>query len=331
MSVVDTEVKPKRRDHRVRHELVRVLKQREILLLLFILIFSIAASIASPYFLKLENFKQVFIAIALDSVVVVGMTIVLVGGGIDLSVGSIIGFCAALIGMSFQNGNATLPTVLFALLSGILIGAVNGGLIAYVNINPLIMTLAMMGIARSGSYIISGGYAFSSIPDAFTGFAAGNVLGIPNLVVVALVCVVVFGFLLAKNVILRNYYFIGGNEPAAYRAGIGVNRYKFMSYVICGIFSALAAILLVSRMGSTFPHSGLGTEIRVISACIIGGCSISGGKGTIFGSFLGVLLLGLISNILVLLGVSVYWQGIASGTILVLAVISDALLNRRKY
>jgi len=142
---------------------------------------------------------------------------------------------------------------------------------------------------------------------------------------------VVFGFLLAKNVILRNYYFIGGNEPAAYRAGIGVNRYKFMSYVICGIFSALAAILLVSRMGSTFPHSGLGTEIRVISACIIGGCSISGGKGTIFGSFLGVLLLGLISNILVLLGVSVYWQGIASGTILVLAVISDALLNRRKY
>jgi ribose transport system permease protein len=102
-------------------------------------------------------------------------------------------------------------------------------------------------------------------------------------------------------------------------------------YMVSGFFASLAAVLLVSRMGSTFPHSGLGTEIRVVSACIIGGCSISGGKGTIFGAFLGVLLLGLISNILVLMNVSVYWQGIASGLILILAVLSDALLTRRKY
>jgi ribose transport system permease protein len=309
----------------------RILFKREVMLALFIILFGGIASFMSPYFLNLENFKQVLIAISLDTVVVVGLTIVLVGGGIDLSVGSIIGFAAALIGMSFQNGYPIAATVIFALLSGVLVGTINGALIAFVNINPLIMTLAMMGIARSGSYVISGGYALSSIPDPFTAFARSDVLGIPTLAVVALVCVLVGGFLLSKNLWLRNYFFIGGNEAAAYRAGIKVELFKFTSYIICGLFSALAAILLVSRMGSTFPHSGLGTEIRVISACIIGGCSINGGRGTIMGAFLGVLLLGLISNILVLTGVSVYWQGIASGTILILAVLSDALLNRRKY
>jgi ribose transport system permease protein len=212
-----------------------------------------------------------------------------------------------------------------------MIGAINGALIAFVNINPLIMTLAMMGIARSGSYVISQGYALSNIPDSFTAFARSDVLGVPTLAVVALVCVLVAGFLLSNNLWLRNYYFIGGNEAGAYRAGIKVEWFKFFSYLICGLFAALAAVLLVSRMGSTFPHSGLGTEIRVVSACIIGGCSINGGRGTILGAFLGVLLLGLISNILVLTGVSVYWQGIASGVILILAVLSDALLTRRKY
>jgi ribose transport system permease protein len=312
-------------------QISRLIFHREILLVLFILLFGLLASSASPYFLNLENFKQVLIAISLDTVVAVGMTIVLVGGGIDLSVGSIIGFSAAMIAVSFESGNSIFVTILIALASGILVGAVNGVLISYVNINPIIATLGMMGIARSGSYIISGGYAFSNIPERFVAFATATPVGIPNIALVALVSVGLFTILLSHNITLRKYFFIGGNEAAAYRAGIKVERFKLFSYIICGVFSALAAILLVSRMGSTFPHSGLGTEIRVISACIIGGCSINGGKGSVIGSFLGVLLLGLISNILVLLGVSVYWQGIASGIILILAVTSDALLNRRKY
>ncbi|MFM8320490.1 MAG: ABC transporter permease [Chloroflexota bacterium] len=314
-----------------RKDLLRLLFNRELMLALFIVLFGAVASVLSPYFFNFENFKQVLIAISLDTVVVVGLTIVLVGGGIDLSVGSIIGFSAALIGLCFQNGVSIPFTVILALLAGLLVGIINGGLIAFVNINPLIMTLAMMGIARSGSYVISGGYALSSIPDEFTAFARSDVLGIPTLAVVALFCVLVGTLLLSNNLWLRKYYFIGGNEAAAYRAGIKVSWLKFISYIICGLFSALAAVMLVSRMGSTFPHSGLGTEIRVVSACIIGGCSINGGRGTITGAFLGVLLLGLISNILVLTGVSVYWQGIASGVILILAVLSDALLNRRKY
>ncbi len=303
---------------------------RELFLVVFIVLFSIATSIATPFFLNIDNFKQILIAIALDGTVAVGMTIVLVGGGIDLSVGSIIGFSSAIIGLCFARGLSIPATLLFALAGGVLVGMLNGSMIAYVRINPIITTLAMMGIARSATYILSGGYALSTIPDRFTAFAAGNVLGIPNTAVVALICVIVFHFLLLRSVVLRKYFYLGGNEAAAFKAGLRVNRFKFFSYVISAVFAALAAILLVSRLGSTFPHSGLGTELRVISACIIGGCSISGGKGTVLGSFLGVLLLGLIGNILVLLNVSVYWQGIATGLILLLAVASDAIINRSR-
>lgn len=307
-----------------------LLGQREVFLVIFIIAFGAIATLATPYFFNLNNFKQVLIATALDGAVAVGMTIVLVGGGIDLSVGSIIGLSSAIIGLSFGHGLSIPLTLLLAIAGGVLVGVVNGALISFVKINPIITTLAMMGIARSACYILSGGYALSTIPPAFTAFAAGSVLGIPNTAVVTLVCVVVFHFLLQRSVILRKYYYVGGNEAAAFKAGIQVNGLKFLSYIISAVFSALAAILLVSRLGSTFPHSGLGTELRVISACIIGGCSISGGKGTVFGAFLGVLLLGLINNILVLLNVSVYWQGIASGLILILAVASDAVINRGK-
>jgi ribose transport system permease protein len=307
---------------------IRLIRNREAFLVVFIILFSAFASLSTPYFLNMDNFRQILIAIALDGAVAVGMTIVLVGGGIDLSVGSTIGLSSAMIGLAFKNELGIPAALALAILTGAFVGALNGGLIAYVKINPIITTLAMMGIARSATYILSGGYAFSDIPAPFTAFASGSLFGIPNTAVVTVVCVVVAHLLLSRSALLRKYYYLGGNEQAAFKAGIRVSAYKFASYVIVAMFSALAAILLVSRLGSTFPHSGLGTELRVVSACIIGGCSINGGKGTVLGAFLGVLLLGLINNILVLLNVSVYWQGIVTGVILVLAVASDALINR---
>ncbi|MEI6385688.1 MAG: ABC transporter permease [Spirochaetota bacterium] len=325
MATSQTSARSANRD--LRGLILGIIGNREIFLIIFIVLFGFIASRFTPYFLNMDNFRQILIAIALDGTVAVGMTIVLVGGGIDLSVGSIIGLSSAIIGLSFKSGLGIPAALLLAVAAGVLVGAVNGTLISYVKINPIITTLAFMGIARSVTYIVSGGYAFSSIPAEFVAFAAGSVLNIPNTAIVALTCVLVFHFLLNRSVLLRKYFYIGGNEAAAFKAGLRVNRYKFMSYVIVAAFSSLAAILLVSRLGSTFPHSGLGTELRVVSACIIGGCSMNGGKGTILGSFLGVLLLGLISNILVLLNVSVYWQGIATGIILVLAVASDALIS----
>jgi ribose transport system permease protein len=297
---------------------------------LFIIVFGAVASLLTPYFLNVQNFRQILIAIALDGAVAIGMTIVLVGGGIDLSVGSVIGLSSAVMGLAFKNGLGIPLAILFAVVVGVVVGLINGTLITYVKINSIIATLALMGIARSATYILSGGYAFSSIPSNFIAFAAGSLFGIPNIAVVTLVCVLVFHFLLQRSVIFRKYYYIGGNEAAAFKAGLRVNPYKLMSYVIVAVFSSLAGILLVSRLGSTFPNSGLGAELRVITACVIGGASLNGGKGTVFGAFLGVLLLGLISNVLVLLNVSVYWQGIVTGVILVLAVASDALIDRTR-
>lgn len=308
--------------------LLRYPGNREAFLVVFIVLSGMMATFLTPHFLNIGNFRQVPIAIALGGTVAVGMTIVLVGGGIDLSVGSIIGLCSAVLGLSFQNGLGIPKAVFAAVAAGVFVGAINGTLIAYVKINPIITTLAMPGIARSATHIVSGGVAFSSIPENFIAFAAGSLFNIPNSAVVALLCVLVFHFLLRRSAMLRKYYYIGGNEAAAYKAGLLVNRCKLMSFVIAGVFSSFAVSLLVSRLGSTFPHSGLGTELRVISACIIGGCSMNGGKGTVLGSFLGILLLGMISNILLLFNVSEYWQGIVSGVILVLAVASDALIAR---
>lgn len=308
----------------------QIIFQREVLLAIFIVVFGLIASFATPYFFQFANFQQVFIAIALDMIVAVGMTIVLVSGGIDLSVGSVIGLCAAILGLAFGVGMSIPLVVMLAIAGGIVIGVINGVLIAWVKINPIITTLGTMTIARSGCYILTAGYPLSSIPPKFKAFSAGNFLGIPNNAVVALLCVIVADLALRNNVSLRKFFFLGGNEAAAFRAGIRVTWYKLLAYVISAVAAALAGILLVARLGSAFPHSGLGTELRVISACIIGGCSISGGRGTVIGSFLGVLLLGLISNVLVLSNVSVYWQGVITGIILILAVASDAILNKEK-
>jgi ribose transport system permease protein len=321
------------KNNRVKDEywILRFLKQRETMLFIFVVLFVIIASFLSEYFLTLYNFEQILIGIALDAIVGIGMTILLVGGGIDLSVGSIIGFSAAIVGQSFLVGNSIPITILYAILGGLFIGAINGSLIAFVNINPIIATLAMMQIARSGAFIISQGFAFSAIPEEFLAISGGDIFGIPNLVIISIVCAIIFAYLLANNITLRKYFYIGGNEAGAFRAGINIERFKFFGYVITGFFASIAAILLVSRMGSTFPHSGTLTEFRVLSGALIGGASLGGGKGSIIGTFLGLLLLGLVNNILVLAGISVYWQGIAVGVILVLAVASDALMTRRKF
>lgn len=307
----------------------KILFQRELFLIAVIVIFSAFASFLTPYFLDTTNFKQVLIATVVDGIVAIGMTMVLVSGGLDLSVGSVIGLSGIGIGLSFGHGYGSVFAIIMALLIGLLVGSVNGFLVAIMRINPIIATLGMMGIARSATFILSGGYALS-IPDEFSSLAEGAIFGVPTIIVITLVMVVIVNFLLKKQHILLQFFYVGGNEEASFKSGIPVRSIKFASYMIASFFAAIAAVMLVSRMGSTFPHSGTGTEIRVISACIIGGCSVSGGKGSVIGSYLGVLLLALISNILVLLNVSINWQGVVSGIVLILAVLSDVFVNKKR-
>lgn len=312
-------------------DLRRLLLSREVIVAAMIVIVGIAATIASPYFLTTANMKNVVIGMSIEMVVAIGLTIVLLSGGIDLSVGSVVALSAVVIALVFDAGASIPVAILAGLLSGLVVGLVNGALIAYVGLNPLITTLGTMTIFRSVVYILSGGYAMSSIPGGFKALANdAYFLGIPNLVLLTIVLVVIFHLFVWQNVWFRKFAFLGGSEMAALRAGIDIKRLKLAGYVICSVLAALGGAVVLARLGSAFPNTATGMELRVITAVIVGGCSIYGGRGTVLGSALGVLFLALINNVLVLNAVSVYWQGVASGCVLILAVLSDAIVNRGK-
>ncbi len=297
---------------------------RELAVLLLILATCLLASLLSPYFLSVANLRNVLIASSTELVVAAGMTVVLVSGGIDLSVGSTIGVAAITAALLFDAGWDTPAAIAAAAGVGVAVGLLNGALIAYANLNPLITTLGTMTIGRSVVFILSGGYALSAIPPGLKhAFNAEAALGMPNLVWAALAVSLVLDQFMRRNVWLRRFYFLGGSEVAAIRAGIATRRLKLAAYVISGLLASFAAVMTIARMGSAFPNTGTGIELRVITAVVVGGCSIYGGRGTVLGAALGVLFLNLVSNVLVILSLSVYWQGVAAGCVLILAVLTD--------
>jgi ribose/xylose/arabinose/galactoside ABC-type transport system permease subunit len=309
----------------------RLLLSRELIVAVMILALGIVATLVSPYFLTAANLKNIVIGMSFEMVVAIGLALVLISGGIDLSVASVVALSAVVIALVFDAGGSVPLAIAAGLSAGAVVGAINGGLIAYVGLNPLITTLGTMTIFRSAVYILSGGYAMSSIPGSFKAIANGTwVWDIPNLVVLVVVLIAVFHLLVANNVWFRKFAFLGGSEMAALRAGINTRRLKFAGYVICSVLASVAGIIVVARLGSAFPNTAQGMELRVITAVIVGGCSIYGGRGTILGAALGVLLLALVNNVLVLNSVSVYWQGVASGCVLILAILSDAVINKGK-
>ena len=306
-------------------------QKREISVVVLILVACVIATMLSPYFLSVANFKNILISCAVEMIVAIGLTLVLISGGIDLSVGSVVGMSGIVMTLLFEAGWSTPIAILGALATGVLTGALNGVLISYANLSPLITTLGTMTIGRSVVFILSGGYAFSSISPSLKGsFNAETFLGMPNLVWFAIAMFAAFDVLMRNNVWFRKFKYLGGNEVAAIRAGIPSRRLKLYGYIICSLLASIAAIVTVARMGSAFPNTGIGLELKVITAVVVGGCSIYGGKGTVLGSVLGVILLNLINNVLVILSLSVYWQGIASGSVLILAILSDAATQRGK-
>ena len=306
-------------------------QKREVSVVVLILVACVIATTLSPYFLSVANFKNILISCAVEMIVATGLTLVLVSGGIDLSVGSVVGMSGIVMTLLFEAGYNTPIAIVGALATGVLTGVVNGILISYANLSPLITTLGTMTIGRSVVFILSGGYAFSSISQSLKQpFNAETFLGMPNLVWFAIALFAVFDVLMRNNVWFRKFKYLGGSEVAAMRAGIATRQLKLWGYIICSLLASVAAIVTVARMGSAFPNTGTGLELKVITAVVVGGCSIYGGKGTVLGSALGVLLLNLINNVLVILSLSVYWQGVAAGSVLILAILSDSATQRGK-
>lgn len=307
----------------------RVFGVRELGILFVVLVVSVLLASTTSSFLSSSNLSAVAIGLVTDGIIAIAMTMVLITGGFDLSVGSVLALAGMIVAQLLHSGMGLVPAILITLVATAIVGLVNGQLISRVGVNPLITTLGMMGIASGLTLVISGGYPVSNLPPAFLFIGQESILGIPFSVLLMVGLALLFDLLLRRNRWLRLIYYIGGNERAALLSGIPVNRVRMLVYVFCAVMAGVAGIVATSRLGSAFPLAGKGAELRVISACVIGGCSLKGGEGSILGAILGVLLMAIINNGLVLLSVSIYWQSIVSGAILIAAVTFDMLNQRR--
>ena len=295
-----------------------------------IILLCIVMAIVFPgKFATVENFSQLMLNLSIDTIVAVGMMVLMIAGMFDLSVGSVVAFAGGMAGYLMYYHDVNFLIAIAAGLAGsVIIGFVNGWLIAKIGINPMIQTLAMMGIVRGFALMLSGA-GIQNFPYEFIVIGQSKFLGLQTPVWYMFVIVLAFAFLSKNTSFFRRYYFIGGNEKAARLSGINVEKMKIWAFVISATLAGIAGICLSSRLGAALSTSGRGLELRVITAVILGGASLSGGFGKIWGAFLGALFMALINNLLILSRVSGYWQEVILGTILIIAVGIDQLLLKK--
>ena len=307
-----------------RIDYVQLLKNNGILIVFFLI--CIGLTVLTPYFLTTNNILNIIRQTSIYGIIAVGMTFVILTGGIDLSVGSILalsGMIAA--GMMKNNGMGEFTAAVIAIFVGGGIGLLNGLLITIGKIAPFVVTLGMLTIARGITLIYSKGYPVSGFSPAFRQLGGGYILGIPIPVIIFILTVALAWFILNHTRLGRYTYALGGNEETVKLSGINVRFYKTMVYVIVGIASALSALILTSRLNSAEAIAGQGYELDVIAAVVIGGTSLSGGRGSIIGTLIGALLIGVINNGMNLLGISPYFQQVVKGALIIGAVILDRL------
>ncbi|MCX8640017.1 ABC transporter permease [Gilliamella sp. B3172] len=299
-------------------------------ILIALLLISVILTFASPVFLTQENMLSVLRQVSTNMCLALGMTLIIILGGIDLSVGSIVAMAGTLtVGFISLGEMGIIPAILLGLLIGTLCGAANGVAIAYTGIPPFIVTLAMMMIARGVGYIYSGGQSIRIFDESFTRIGTGYLGMIPYPVIYMLVFIVIMLVLVNRTRLGTYIYALGGNREAARLSGIAIKRVEIIVYTIAGFLAAFAGIVLAARMYSGQPSVAQGYEMDAIAACVLGGISMSGGIGRISGTILGVIVIGIINNGLNLLGVNSFWQLVAKGVIIFLAVYVDMLKRKR--
>ncbi len=309
----------------------RIRRFREGTLVLVIIGICILMSFLSPYFLTPDNLRTTILSFAINGIVVIGMTIVMVNGGIDLSVGSVMALVGAVAGRLYQGGVSIWIAAPVALVIGGLLGLFNGFFITRVGLSPFITTLAMLSIARGAAFVVTQGIPLSlySMPNDFKAIGKGDVAGIPIVIIIFVVFVVLADFMMRRSTILRRVVYTGSSEKAAIFSGINVNAVKMGVYILSSFLAGLGGILSIARFATATPYFASGLELQAISACVIGGASLAGGDGSIIGSVFGIALLAIITTSMILLNVSVYWQDLVSGFILLAAVSIDYLTHAR--
>ena len=295
--------------------------------LIGLIVFSVIVAFINSRFMTTSNILNILRQTSINAVIATGMTFVILTGGIDLSVGSILGFSGAVAAMMLASGVDSIIAIPVALIVGLVVGALNGVLVSKGKLQPFIVTLATMTMLRGATLVFTDGKpigtGFEANSKLFAWFGNGYVLGIPVPIIVIIVTFLVALFVLTQTKIGRYVYALGGNEEATKLSGISTDKVKIFVYAISGMMAALAGIIITSRLSSAQPTAGSGYELDAIAAVVLGGTSLAGGTGTIVGTMIGALIIGVLNNALNLMDVSSYFQMLAKGSVILLAVLLD--------
>ena len=294
------------------------------LILLFV-----ALTIATPHFLTKVNLSSVARQTAVINIMALGMTPVIISGGIDISVGSILAIAGLFGTMAIKSGQPIPFAIAIGIGTGLLCGIANGVLVTQLRVNPFIVTLGTLGIFRGIALVVSNGLPVHEIPESFSYLGDGTVLGIPVSLWILAICAICMHFLLENTKLGRYTFAIGSNESAAYYAGVPIKFHLTSVYAIAGLLTGLAGMIEASRLMTGQPTAGQGYELQTIAAVVIGGGSLRGGEGSVSGTLVGAFIIGLLSNGSDLLGVNPYWQQVIIGVVIIAAVGFDELRKRK--
>jgi ribose transport system permease protein len=309
----------------------RVLSNQAVSLLLILILMWLVLALLSPYFLTINNVLQITLQGAVMSLIAAGETFVILSGGIDLSVGSVFAFSAMFAGIVMRDTNSLALGMAGGLAAGALLGLVNGVGVARLQLPAFIVTLGMMSVARGFALLLNNGVPIFGLPAGFEVLGQGRVGGVvPVPTIVVLVVYAICWFVLRQLPFGRFTYAIGSNSEAARLSGVRLSRQLLGIYMLCGLLTALASLIESSRLNSFQPASGVGYELDAIGAVVIGGTSLFGGEGNILASLVGALIIATIRNGLTILGISAFWQNVATGAIIVLAVYLDRVRRSRQ-
>jgi len=303
---------------------------REFIMVVVILLLCLGMFIATPNFLTPLNFEGIILGLSVEGIIAIGMVVLLACGGLDLSVGSTLAFTGVVTGLCLNANIPTALAVMIGLFAAVCAGLANGLLIAKVGLNSFITTFGMSTALRGMVLIFAKGTAVLGLGDNFKAIGQAKLLGLQIPIYVLLILTVIGDLALRNLRYMRQAYYIGSNENAARLSGIQVDRVKIFCYVLTALLAGISGILVTARFGTASVTIGQGMEMKVLTACIIGGCSMSGGEGSVLGGFLGALFMGLLANSLNLLGVDIYWQNFITGAILIIAIVLDKFNESRK-
>ncbi|WP_283698312.1 ABC transporter permease subunit [Clostridium perfringens] len=291
--------------------------------LIGLVLLCIVITIVTPNFLSVSNITNVFTQVSVNAIIAIGMTFVILTGGIDLSVGSTLAISGA-IGASIvkSTGNVFLAIIVAAVI-GIAVGLINGLLVSKGKLQAFIVTLATMTIFRGATLVFTDGTPISKLSEVFVKIGNGKLGFMPIPVIITIIIAIIAVYALSQTRFGRYLYALGGNEDASRLSGINTDKIKTLVYVVSGFASAIAGVIITSRIGSASPNAGTGFELDAIAAVVIGGTSLAGGEGTITGTLIGALIIGVLNNGLNLMNVSPFYQSIVKGLVILIAVLLD--------